>query len=1532
MAVLEVPLSDNVFPPVTLTDAQLATYEKQSRDKVNQLIRIAEDADCVYKWAEIISKSGNSCFKARVVTSAPVPSESLPSPPLAPPKIHATDILLSNRGDSSCMQAPTKSQILLKSSVLLRASSDDVMDAIARISTTTMRKSSQFLYPSTFIDSRTLFHLPPIDSKELSSRTEFSLSWGPPSGKGRRPRSKRERSTHTSSTNYSFERYHAIKWQLFGQHRIYKRRNLASIKHIKLSNQQCRTIGKTSAVTITPHQTTNSHALHIETPCPSNLGTNQFMYLRRSLLTPRDHLRQGNLAAPLPAKRMMMPFRTVLPDTAVDFCVLEHAGNYTEFCSELDTGTRRNQHSSNVLAFFLQYSIDLNPQISSLEAFGIARGKVSLFGIVVAKTSRQNVVSVTAICQLDTDANASPMIMKQVEQIMIENVGHITRLERLLERQRMSRLEFVEQWQWIPNADRKVCAVCLRNFFLHRKHHCRACGEVVCSFCAPLRELEHPIADITSIRVCSLCLSGLNKTAHRSSSSAKSLRGHGRNTDIINVRTSSRKMRDGGQHADADRCGEKTKSNESAAKTENEKSQDYNDLCLSSSGDSKNMMTIQWGIEQKRRGTHINSKSIKECTSPRLGAPVIVETLREERDNLFDDKFSCFLPPKLIDEKALNNVASQIDQVRKAMHQTILNQDGDADSETAGDSSSVFADHQIVKECQERSKHLMDTLGSVFYKQEELDGSDSEIMSNLEDSSSDHERSKHVLSAKSQNKTRVRRKRKLGHPKSSLDGKEANLAVDSPSFGVVEVNSQINASHNLLTHNNGSQDTPTNTATTICAQQLYDKRMIAKIQTELSEVCLQNDTTCGCSRTLDDYHRPPHLERKTALNSHDIEKLEEKIVGLQRSLLLAHERLKQIDVDMEVDNEKKDLQHRPHHPPNQKSASRQCHDITSGYQSGYTSGYSSEHTSDRSSLNDSQTGSSLGMREYFMAIDEDGNVDGEFIFEEQQRQRQQNLRQHSLSRHKMKRVIAPHAHCRRKLPVTKEMVSEIFDVVDSSERSISTQENFGADIQNGMSGFISCEGVCCTEDFTTEKVDSTYSVDTPTSAKRSSNVEYNFEEDTAPVRECRSQRKQSVFGWRVLDPSTVDLRNTIDFTKSSDGNISFDGHNPVNQKRDSVAVNDDSVRQASSLAGRVVVEGGARCDSHCDEPGVFYGQSSTIRERKSQHSQPETLEEECCQDTRSQPHHSAHVSYRYRADMRNPLRTPVRHHTRHRSWTVEPSNSQRIGSGMAESYSHRASRIGTHLPDELRNVAEENHLHCYSEAEHDHGSAPFDTQSSLHYYSDQDAISGNRPAFRSVRSRGAHPFPPRYRHPYHASPENDRNSMASSSARSSHSSCWVNNGHHETRGSMHNRVTTGSTDEYDTAVAQRSSTSRLESMQSCAQDAEEHALICELGDHLSSLRTECEDSIQRCRKLQSIRKILHRILLEGETCSFMRLKHEMIRYPDILTETPSIIRIFQLSGFRIESKEFVMKFIDRLRTATIVAELDREIQANIIEI
>ncbi|GMF13609.1 unnamed protein product [Phytophthora lilii] len=197
----------------------------------------------------------------------------------------------------------------------------------------------------------------------------------------------------------------------------------------------------------------------------------------------------------------------------LDFCYLEYAGK------------KKPHPGSSVVGFCVQESISRDREVPTLENFGIARGYLSRMGIIVSKTHQPNTFTVTSICQIDGDLN--PIVRGVLEELMKKTVCAVAKIPGLVARQRVSSLRFVEQWQWVPNSDRKACAVCLRGFYFRRKHHCRTCGEVVCSSCALLRELEEPIFDITHLRVCSACMTSAGARQQQQQFSALSATGTG---------------------------------------------------------------------------------------------------------------------------------------------------------------------------------------------------------------------------------------------------------------------------------------------------------------------------------------------------------------------------------------------------------------------------------------------------------------------------------------------------------------------------------------------------------------------------------------------------------------------------------------------------------------------------------------------------------------------------------------------------------------------------------------------------------------------------------------------------------------------------------------------------------------------------------------------------------------------------------------------------------------------------------------------
>ncbi|KAH9127142.1 hypothetical protein LEN26_004767 [Aphanomyces euteiches] len=73
--------------------------------------------------------------------------------------------------------------------------------------------------------------------------------------------------------------------------------------------------------------------------------------------------------------------------------------------------------------------------------------------------------------------------------------------------------QLMHQDDWVADSERHRCHVCTRNFTkLRRKHHCRICGEVVCSNCLLKKYAELPVKGRTDVKVCMSCiLSHANK-------------------------------------------------------------------------------------------------------------------------------------------------------------------------------------------------------------------------------------------------------------------------------------------------------------------------------------------------------------------------------------------------------------------------------------------------------------------------------------------------------------------------------------------------------------------------------------------------------------------------------------------------------------------------------------------------------------------------------------------------------------------------------------------------------------------------------------------------------------------------------------------------------------------------------------------------------------------------------------------------------------------------------------------------------------
>ncbi|GLE09567.1 hypothetical protein PINS_up021295 [Pythium insidiosum] len=79
--------------------------------------------------------------------------------------------------------------------------------------------------------------------------------------------------------------------------------------------------------------------------------------------------------------------------------------------------------------------------------------------------------------------------------------------------------ELRSQNEWVPVAKRDNCVMCGGKFgTFRRKHHCRVCGDIMCSTCTLKRRALLPFIGMCKVKVCVRCASGtahVRRTTHR---------------------------------------------------------------------------------------------------------------------------------------------------------------------------------------------------------------------------------------------------------------------------------------------------------------------------------------------------------------------------------------------------------------------------------------------------------------------------------------------------------------------------------------------------------------------------------------------------------------------------------------------------------------------------------------------------------------------------------------------------------------------------------------------------------------------------------------------------------------------------------------------------------------------------------------------------------------------------------------------------------------------------------------------------------
>lgn len=187
-----------------------------------------------------------------------------------------------------------------------------------------------------------------------------------------------------------------------------------------------------------------------------------------------------------------------------DFCVLEYAG--------IIPGNLVGEASETQVGICLYESIDQDECPSLWESHKLERSSISNCGYLFYPR-QEGVIEAQFFCSIRqpqgvrTKRRANRVIL----QSWAESLGNI---QESINTKRISRLlaKSKANSNWVSDSDRQCCRICLKTFSnMRRKHHCRACGEVICSKCSTFNAVNLPSIGLTSLRLCRSCMDGDEK-------------------------------------------------------------------------------------------------------------------------------------------------------------------------------------------------------------------------------------------------------------------------------------------------------------------------------------------------------------------------------------------------------------------------------------------------------------------------------------------------------------------------------------------------------------------------------------------------------------------------------------------------------------------------------------------------------------------------------------------------------------------------------------------------------------------------------------------------------------------------------------------------------------------------------------------------------------------------------------------------------------------------------------------------------------
>jgi hypothetical protein len=186
-----------------------------------------------------------------------------------------------------------------------------------------------------------------------------------------------------------------------------------------------------------------------------------------------------------------------------DFCVLEYAGVIGQDIIGGDP--------EKPIGICLYESIEQLECPVLWDSHRLERGSISKCGYLF-RPRDEGIVEAHFVCSIRQPPNERSK--RRLNRALLLNWAEaVGSIEECINRKRISRdLTMRRSPNWVNDKDRHCCHLCLKTFSsTRRKHHCRACGEIICRNCSLYKSVDLQNVGTTTLRVCKACMDGSRK-------------------------------------------------------------------------------------------------------------------------------------------------------------------------------------------------------------------------------------------------------------------------------------------------------------------------------------------------------------------------------------------------------------------------------------------------------------------------------------------------------------------------------------------------------------------------------------------------------------------------------------------------------------------------------------------------------------------------------------------------------------------------------------------------------------------------------------------------------------------------------------------------------------------------------------------------------------------------------------------------------------------------------------------------------------